>query len=184
MALEEVTITLHILSAAVAVGAVITTDFLHLKGLKNHSLEKKLLGVYPYLTQIIYLTLAALLITGLGVLHFRPWLLQGSFFQLKMALFTLVIINGVVLNHRVGKLLETVVKTGNASKRYLIESSLFGSLSVVTWISIFVLALTKDTGGYSIQQFLTAYTCLLALVFIISYFAQATSHSTAHQKKQ
>jgi len=178
MPLETIVLTLHVLTAAVAVGAVAVTDFLHLKGLKNHRLEVRLLGVYPYLTQIITLALVGLIVTGGGMLYFRPYLFASAFFQLKMILFLTVTMNGLVLAKRISPLLEHVVKHNHATKRYLLESSLFGSLSVVTWMGIFVLSLTK-TSGYSVSQFLFVYSLVFLGVFTVSYVVQRKSFPSA-----
>lgn len=175
MVVETTALTLHILSASVALGAVAVTDFLHLRSMKNHRLEVKLLPVYPYLTQLIYLAVAGLLVTGITVLYFRPHLLSGAFFHLKMALFAIVMINGVILGKKIGPMLESTIKKNLATKKFLIQSSLLGSISVTTWIAIFVLALTKNT-GYTVPQFITAHIAFFLVVFFASYVMQSKSY--------
>lgn len=176
--LGKLIFVLHVVVSAIALGTVAVSDLLHLKGLKNHKLEKKISLIYPYLSKIIFFALGAIILTGGILLYNDISILNSRFFQLKMLMVIIVLVNGLFLNYRLSPKLEKNVKKNHpkkSTKKLIFESSLFGSISLVTWFGIFVLAFTKDF-GYSIFNFIFAYLIILIIAFFTSYFYQLNSH--------
>ncbi len=174
--LEKVILVFHVVASAIALGTVAVSDFLHLKGLKNHKIEKGFLSINPYLSQLIFITLGIIVVSGGILLYNKPSLLNSSLFQLKMAMVLIVIINGLFLNYRISPKLNTKKNHPiDKTKKLIFESSLFGSISLVTWLGIFILAFTKNF-GYSILEFIFTYLIILIGVFLIGYFYQMNSH--------
>ena len=176
--IEKAVLILHIVASAIALGSVAVSDFLHLKGLRNHKIEKKILPIYPYISKLIFIALGIIIVTGGILLYNKSSLLNSSFFQLKMAMVLIVIVNGIFLNYRISPRLEKNVKKNHPKKtttKLILESSLFGSISIVSWLGVFILALTKDF-GYSVVDFIITYLVVLTVVFLASYLYQMNSH--------
>jgi len=176
--LEKTIFVLHFVASAIALGSVAASDFLHFKGLKNHKIEKKILSIYPYFSQFIFICLGFIILTGGIMLYNKPSLLNNSFFQLKMILVFIIIINGIFLNYRISPQLEKNIKKNHppkTTKKLILESSLFGSISIISWLGVFILAFTKDF-GYSVFNFISVYWVSIMVAFLISYFYQMNSH--------
>ena len=164
-------LVVHIISVMVAIGAVSVTDYFHLIGLRKKSLEKKMLFVYPILGRMILLATFLIILTGAVLLANKPYLFDSPLFKLKLVLFGIVLINGFVLHKYVyPHVIRCVLnKKGTCPLHVLWVSSVCGTLSIVTWYSILILALTKSF-VYSVQSFLMYYFLALILVFLIAFF--------------
>lgn len=178
-----IVLVLHILASCVAVGAVAVTDYLHLVGLKRHKIEKKVLFVYPFLSQVINIALGMIILTGILLVINRPELLYKSLFQLKMAMVVVVTINGIILQRVIAPHMERLVAHDLPfSDKMLLQCSLCGAISVVSWFSILILALTKTT-GYTWNQFLPFYLIAIVVVFTVAQFFERKVHGAHGNNK-
>lgn len=168
---HSVVLVSHIIGAVVGVGAVTVTDYFHLIGLKKKSLERKMLFVYPLLGRMVIWAIVLVTLTGIILLLNKPVLLQSSLFQLKMALFLVILINGFVLHKKVyPHVIKCVLNDkGTCPIHVLWISSISGTISVVTWYATLILALTKQF-AYTVKTFLVYYFLALIVVFLIAYF--------------
>ena len=165
------TIMVHVIAVAIAVGTVTVVDYLHIRSFKNKSLEKTTLKVNPYLSQIIIGSLVLIILTGSIMVYLTPSFLQSSIFQLKLSLVAIIILNSIVLHKIVAPGMEKCIlnpSKENCTKSFVLNSSFFGSLSIVTWYAIFILALTKHL-GYTVPQFISAYIIVFAIAFFTAY---------------
>ena len=158
-------LVLHIIAVMVAVGTVTVTDYLHILGLRDPRLERKSLFVFPHLSRLIVGALIVIYFTGAYMVAAKPQVLQSELFWVKMFLVFLVTINGYFLHHAIFPKIEHGVKNNKFSMSILRKAAFAGSLSVVSWYGIVILALTKDT-GYSALQFVIFYLAVL----VIAYF--------------
>lgn len=166
----EIIVLIHVLSVIIAVGAVSVTDYLHLVSLKRKKLEQQLKIVYPRLSNLINMSLIAIIFTGLILVLMNPSLVSKPLFLLKMALVAIVSLNGLYLQKSVSPNLDRCIIEGTkyCSQGLLYSVAICGSVSVVTWFSIVILAFTKNF-GYSLKQFVTAYLVVLAIAIVLSY---------------
>jgi len=171
-----IVITLHTIAAAIAIGAVTVTDYLHIVGLRKRKLEKKLSEIYPNLSDIIVYTLIFLFLSGFAMVYLNQALLKSPFFLTKAILVILVSANGLYLQKKVEPNLNKCVMKGtkHCSRSLLYSSAIFGSFSVVTWYSILILSMTKTT-GYTLKTFLTIYFIVLSIAMISAYFLEKKS---------
>jgi hypothetical protein len=162
---------IHVLAVIVAVGAATVTDYLHLVGLRKRKLELQLKNIYPNLSRLINISLGVIIITGFYLVFKNPELLSSGMFRLKMVLVFLVGANGIYLQKIVSPNLDLCVLKGRkyCSSKVLYISSISGSISIVTWYAIVVLALTK-TLGYTVFEFLSFYIILLIVVSFIAFY--------------
>lgn len=164
-----ISLVLHILSAMVAVGAVTVTDYLHIIGLKSKRREQKLMFVYPHLARMIQIAIVGVILSGAGLLYFKPELLQSELFQFKMVLFAIVILNGAFLHIKIYPAMVAAVKEQKPlTSEVLFSSSFSGALSVVTWYSILILAIIKPL-AFTVLQFLVWYILALIIAFGVGF---------------
>jgi len=166
-------VIIHVLAVIVAVGAVTVVDYLHLVGLRKKKLEKQLKNIYPSLSRLVSAALAVIYLTGIYLVYNNRILLESSLFLTKVALVVIVTINGIYLQNKVAPNLDLCVLKGRkyCSSSVLYSSAISGSISIVTWYAIVILALTK-TFGYTHLEFLTSYMIILILVIITALHSE------------
>lgn len=168
----EIIVLIHVLFVIVAVGAVSVTDYLHLVSLKRKKLEKNLKIVYPRLSNMINSSLILIILSGIILVLMNPSLVQSSLFILKMTLVGVVSLNGLFLQRVVSPNLDKcIIGTKDCSSELLYSVAICGSISIVTWFAIVVLAFTKNF-GYTWKQFVSYYLGVLFVAIIISYFVE------------
>ncbi|HLD02658.1 MAG TPA: hypothetical protein VJC07_03095 [Candidatus Nanoarchaeia archaeon] len=175
---RDIFLIIHILGAMLGIGSATIADYLHLKSLKNHRLERTLLGIYPLLSGLIIAGLLVLVASGFILVWMKPELLQSSLFRLKMFLVLVLMVNGYFLRtyvypHFKKDVLHNHPKEDARSLMY--SSSITGSISIVSWYTIFILASTKSY-GYSVSSVLNVYITAIILVFLVSIFLEKRSH--------
>ena len=174
-----VALVAHILAVMVAVGTVTVTDYLHILGLRNARLEKESLFVFPSLSHLIRFCLFVIYITGILLVIGKPELLQSSLFLLKMFLVVLVTINGYILHHTILPRVRESIRKKTHDLGLLKQSAFSGSLSLVSWYAIVILALTK-TLGYTWFVFLGAYIAGLIIAYVIALYIETRSRHHVH----
>ena len=165
-----ITVLIHVLASVVAVGAVSVIDYLHLVGLRKTRLEKKLFSAYIPISKLVHYAFIVIILSGIILVISKPELLESPIFILKIALVLIVAVNGFILRKKVFPHLSLCVNRGTkyCSSDVLYSSVIAGSVSVVTWYSILILALTKNT-GYTYVQFLIGYLVALGVVMLTAY---------------
>lgn len=159
-------LVLHILAVMVSVGTVAVTDYLHMIGLSNPKLERRTLFVFPHLSNLIWICLFFIYVTGFSLAYMKQEVLSNPLFWVKMGLVLLVTINGYVLHKFIFPKIEHHVKNHSFNKSTIKKAAFGGSLSIVTWIFIVILSITKNL-GYTVEQFVAAY--LLALIIAYTF---------------
>jgi hypothetical protein len=165
----ELAVLIHVLVVIVAVGAVTVTDYLHLVGLRKKRLERQLKNVYPNLSRLISFALIGIYLSGGFLVYKNSELLNSSLFLTKIFLVLIVTFNGIYLQRKVSPHLDLCVMKGTkyCSSEVLYSSAISGSLSIVTWYAIVILAFTKNL-GYNFKQFLSVYLGVLIIAILIS----------------
>lgn len=171
MVMYEVVVLFHVLAVIVAVGAVSVTDYLHLVGLRRKKLEKQLKDVYPNVSRMIHFALMVIILTGILLVMQKPSLLESTHFILKMCLVVVVTVNGIFLQKVIAPNLDLCVLKGTkyCSQNLLYTSAISGSLSVVSWYAIVVLAFTKSL-GYTPLQFIFVYAIVLVIAILTAVY--------------
>lgn len=157
----------HILAVMVAVGTVTVTDYLHILGLRDPKLERRTLFVFPLLSKLIIIALTIIYVTGALLVLAKPSVLENPLFYLKTFLVILVTINGVILHRYIFPKIEKGIKKKKYPDKLLKQAAFAGSLSIVSWYGIVVLAITKDL-GYSVLQFSVGYLISLFIAYSVA----------------
>jgi len=169
--LFAILLVLHILAVMVGVGTVTVTDYLHILGIRDRRLEKRSLFVFPILSNLIFGSLVLIYITGIIMVLARPTILESSLFQLKVALVFIVTVNGYILHHFLFPKIRNAVQIGDHSEKLIKQAAFGGSLSVVSWYSIVVLALTNYL-EYTVWQFLIIYAGALVVAYNVAVYVE------------
>ena len=160
-------LVIHIISVMIAVGTVTVTDYLHILGLRNPKLERQTLFVFPHLSNLIRLALLAIYITGTMMVLARPEILSSPLFWVKLTLVGIVTVNGFILHHVIFPRIEKGIKKKQYSTQLIRIAAFGGSLSVISWYGIVVLALTKNV-GYTPLTFILFYILAAAIAYIVA----------------
>ncbi len=165
---------LHVVAMAVGLGAATLADLFFFKFLRDFRISEMESAVLQTFSQVIWLALGLIVMTGLGLfLPDSASLLVSDKFLMKMFVVFVIIINGAFLNlfiaprflqlqfgkhhHQPGELVRT---------RQL--AFLFGPISVVSWYVAFVLGMLEKAPA-SLQVMSKWY---LALMIVAVLFGQ------------
>ncbi len=150
---KPVFVILHALSAAIGLGAVVTTDSLFFKFLKDFKISQKERETLDTISKVIWGAIIALFLTG-TVLYFSAPLvyLAKSKFVAKLVIFIVIVVNGVALNLFVSPYLVKISFNENADKlKKSLKLRLFrriafasGALSIVSWLAVFLLGSVRS----------------------------------------
>lgn len=137
---------LHLAGAIIAVGAVTVTDsmlaLLHFK----EGFADVLAKISKELSFMIWLGFLMLSTTGAYMLTVMPGILEGTVFQIKMFLVSVVFVNGIILNEKVNPRFEKISddwddeETRTHFERF---AGIFAAISVIGWWSIIFLVYIK-----------------------------------------
>lgn len=166
-ALYTPSLIFHIIAVMIAVGTVTVTDYLHILGIRDPVLERRTLFVFPHLSNLIRIALAAIYITGVLLAIAKPSVLSSPLFWTKVGLVVIVTINGFVLHHKIFPRIEHGIKHSSYPENLIKMAAFGGSLSVVSWYAIVILATTKQL-GYSPLLYLAIYCACIAVAYFVA----------------
>src|SRR3989338_3186506 len=165
---HAVLLFIHVASVLVALAAVLVIDYLHLYGLRHKKSRDTIIPYYSFLSSLIIGAWVIIVLSGGILVYLNPSFLGKPLFLLKMGLFFVLCVNGFLLHKIVEpELLEPGESSPDYVDRIRLQSSFFGSISLTTWLGIFILAMTKQY-GYSVGQFLMVYGVVFFVVFTVS----------------
>lgn len=148
-------LALHLLSVSIGVGSAVISDILFFKFLKDFQISVFEAGVMKFLSQMMWLALGIIIMTGLGLyLPHGEHLKENPAFVMKMIILAVIVINGAFLNLLVlPRLIKASFSNNPPEGRltYSYEKSdlpimgrlpfILGPVSLVSWISIFFLGM-------------------------------------------
>ncbi len=166
---------LHILGAALGLGSATISDVLFFKFLRDSKISEWEADVLGTLSQVIWLCLAIIIVTGIGLyLPDSARLNESPKFLVKMFIVAVIIINGAFLNLWITPRLVKISFAGgfhtheegklHYARRF---SFALGAVSTISWYSAFILgSLRESPGGF--LTILGAYLLLLAVGIMAS----------------
>jgi len=173
----DIVLMIHIMGAILGMGGATIIDYLHLRGLGSHKLEKKLLSVYPMIGNIINVGMGILIVTGIWLLWVNTQILENPLFILKLCLVGILLINGVLLNIYVFPLVKKNIQKEHPqkpTKKLILKTSVLGSISIITWYTVFTMWYLRTY--VSVKSVIITYIILIILSCIVSYKFQTKSH--------
>lgn len=140
----------HILGVALGVGGATITDIFFFSFLKDWRISRKEADILHTLSKVIWLALAILIITGIGLYLPEAERLNASpKFLAKLVIVTTILINGVLLNLWISPRLVKISfkqkhdrEPGELLRLRKLAFSL-GAISIVSWYSVFILGMLR-----------------------------------------
>lgn len=172
---------LHILAVTLGMGGALITDILFFKFLKDYKITEEENSVMNTLSEVIWFALLLLVISGIGI--YLPKIAMYNAtpkFLAKMSIILVIIVNGFFLNKLIAPHLLNIRFVGNlddnlGKKRKL--SFAFGAVSMISWITSFVLAMLKNIPQTYIQL-MGIYVGLLIVGIVGSQIAEKKLSTT------
>lgn len=151
-------LALHLLSVSIGVGSAVISDVLFFKFLKDFQISIFEAGMMKFLSQMMWLALGIIIITGLGLyLPQAEHLKENPAFAMKMIILAVIVVNGAFLNLLVSPRLVKASLGNNPPEGHLTYSYeksdlpiigrlpfILGPISLISWISIFFLGMFLD----------------------------------------
>jgi uncharacterized membrane protein len=141
-----VVIFFHALAAAVGVGATTITDVLFFKFLKDYKISESEKSIMDTLSGVIWIALAVLVLTGVGLFIAEPArFLASSKFLTKVLAVSVLIVNGALLNLIISpKMMDITfgkVRGHAGGNLDFIRRLAFalGAISISSWYTVFLL---------------------------------------------
>lgn len=168
---QDWVIIVHVTAAAVGLGAATLTDIFFFRFLKDLRIGEFEAGILRTLSQVIWMALAVILVSGLGM-----YLPQAELFNhdpkflVKMMGLFVIIVNGAVLNLVIApKLVKISFGKGNTQQspellRARRLAFLCGPISLFSWYAVFILGLLNVSLMFG--QWLVMYAALLVLAVV------------------
>lgn len=183
---KPIIIILHALAAAGGLGAVLITDTLFFQFLKDFKISTKEDETMRTISRVVWVVILFLFLTGLALFLSEPiGYLAKSKFIVKLVIFGMIILNGLLLNNVITPVLRCIpfgpssvpLKPRIKFLRALAFAS--GAISMVSWISVFLLGSIRSI-PVGVGTGLVIYGGLILVAIIGS---QIYAHILAHPLK-
>ncbi len=166
----------HVIAVMIGVGGATIADILFFRFLKDFKISKKETNVLRALSDVLWLALAILIVTGIGLyLPQSDALNSSSRFIMKIIVVGVIVINGIMLNLFISpKLLKISFGKENPRVELLrLRRAAFalGAISITSWYFAFFLGFFRKLDlGFN---FLTLiYSLTIALAILASQFME------------
>lgn len=165
---KPIIVVLHAIAASAGLGAVIITDTLFFKFLKDFKISKTEHETLNAISSIVWVIIGIVFVTGLGLFLSEPGgYLMKSKFVTKMIIFVVIVANGVLLNLLISPHLRKIsfgptIDQPSWRLRMLRRVAFAsGAVSMVSWFSVFILGSVRSI-PWSAGEALLGYILLVA----------------------
>jgi uncharacterized membrane protein len=132
---------------ALGVGIATLTDIYFFRSLHDHQVSKKEAGTIGFFYQLLWFVLGMFVLVGIGYYaSFGSAILESAILQMVMTITLVLIINSVMVNLFVGHRLSEIpfdqphiAGPGHSFEMMRKTVFIFGSVSIVSWYTIFIL---------------------------------------------
>lgn len=167
---ELIALTAHLLGFALGLGGATISDVMFLKSVKEKTITQEKFNTFKTLSGIIWIGLIILILSG-AAMFTLIYIERGSIpmlasprWQAKLIMVAIVLINGFVFMKKIFPVLRSAIgqslTTGLLGKNiWLLAVS--GTISIVSWYSIFVISVLPRTVRPSVFLFLGIYAGLI-----------------------
>lgn len=166
-------VIIHNVGFILGVGAATVTDVFFFRFLKDHTISDKEKETMDTLTNVIWVGLAILIVSGFALtVPESARLLASSKFLIKIVVVGVIIVNGVLLNMFVAPYLRRLSFEGTLpARRFRRLAFALGGISLISWYSAFLLGSFRSI-TLSFPTALLGYGLLLTGVIIGSSIAE------------
>lgn len=163
----------HLIGFALGFGGAIVSDAIFFNSIKDKHITKTEYRFMALGGKLVWLGLAILLLSGIGLVWIKPELLSSSKFLIKMFVVVVIAVNGLIfhkshLPHIFSHLGIPFHKSTSFKQRsHLLTFS--GVISVVSWLFATFLGASSSL-PYTLSELLITYIGCLTLAVIIGAF--------------
>jgi hypothetical protein len=172
MSWTDALIIAHIVGAAIGVGAATASDSVFLRSIRNRRVTSDQFLLVTSVSDVVLLGLAAVTLTGAGLVLISPELITQPGFQAKMIVVGVLLANGIGFHQVVIPFLEEhrdIRLDDDAlspARRALLAGS--GTLSAVSWYAALILGAMPPV-GWPLIAFLGIYGVLIAGGAVVAF---------------
>ncbi len=160
------TLTLHLLGLVLGLGGAFILDVMIFHFLNNLKISSREAVIMHLISQMIIFGLILLIVSGVALTLTDPGTyLENPRFQMKMTGVFVVILNGILLNLFIVPEMEKIsFREGEMEKNSGLIRFAFvtGAVSMVSWFSVFILAMINPLEKFSYPLLPGVYLLLLA----------------------
>lgn len=177
MDFQKIALAVHLLGFALGLGGATISDIMFFKALKRKQITSDTYYALSTLSKVIWIGLVLLIFSGLVIF----WLIyaeQGSLpmllsprWQMKLLLVGVVLVNGFVFMGRIFPFLKSLVGTTLTLQTLspkILSLAISGTVSILSWYSIFVVTMLPRTFRPLLIYFVLAYLVMLVIGIFIS----------------
>lgn len=151
IAYKPIFVILHALAAAAGLGAVLVTDTLFFRFLKDFKISAKEDDTMRTISRVVWVVIMLLFATGFALFMSEPaGYLAKSKFVVKLVIFTVIVVNGAVLHAVVAPALRRIpfgpqiAPVGPRTRILRTLAFASGAVSMVSWVSVFILGSVRS----------------------------------------
>ncbi len=177
---ELLSLTFHLLGFALGLGGATISDVMFLKSINQRTITPEKFETLQTLSKVIWTGLIVLILSGLTMFTLI-YLDRGSIpmlssprWQAKLIMVAIVLLNGFVFMKKIFPVLRSTVGqrlSVNLLGKNIWLLAISGTISIVSWYSIFIISILPRTVRPSVYIFLSLY---LALIVLGSFVAKHT----------
>lgn len=185
---QQIALAFHLIGFALGLGGATISDITFFKILRNRSLTSQHYAFLDTLSKVIWFGLGLLIVSGVvifGLIYSKQGslpMLASPRWQTKLILVGVVLINGLFFKFSIfpalKKLIGTTLSLANVGP-IIWRLALSGTISILSWYSIFVVTLLHRTFRPPLLYFIGVYLALL----IIGVVASKTIITKAFKQK-
>lgn len=173
---REYNITIHLLGVAMGLGGTFIIDIMFSHFMRKYNISASESVIMHLISQMIIFGLFLLILSGVALLlpAFDAFA-QNPRFIMKMIVVVVVIINGAALNlYLTPKMKKISLKEEDLAEYEMLNKISFalGAISIVSWLSAFLLAMLKGLFDLPLMHLLSGYMVLLILAVVGSQLAK------------
>lgn len=164
---REYNLTIHLLGLAMGLGGTLVVDIMFTHFMRNYTISARESVIMHLISQMIIFGIFLLILSGFALyLPAAESFNENPRFIMKMIVVLVVIINGGVLNLYLTPKMKKISLVDDEKHRYekLTRISFaLGAISIVSWLSAFLLAMLKDLFTMPFYYLAIGYLVLLLL---------------------
>lgn len=180
--LRGIIVIVHALSAGIGVGAVLATDYLFVKFLRDYRITKKEVETMKGMSEVIWIALTLLVLSGIYLASTKAGVPENTKFILKMIVVGIIIINGVVLNlfitprlHKIAFHEDHLHRNDVPDKVRKIATAC-GAISIFSWLLAFVLGSIRKI-PFSVSEGILYYLLIIILITLVAMLTKKKADS-------
>jgi hypothetical protein len=171
----NIVLTLHVVSAAVGVGAAATSDSIFLNSIRNRIISRDQFILIQAASRIVLGGLTLLVLTGIFLMFKNEHLMGMPHFQAKMTVVVILMLNGLLFHARLLPFFKQNLNEKLSEDLITLKLKLFaitGAISAVSWFTALIIAVIGHVGivGAGYFTIMGIYLFLIVAGSVASYF--------------